>query len=301
MIEIYDFIKGSAVEIPAEPLSLALGNFDGVHLGHRALLDEAVKAASDTGCAGAVLTFDRNPSGAPALTPTVEKLRLFKKSGLRYAVICPFDGVRHLTAEQFVCDILVGRLGTRIAVCGFNHRFGHRGAGEPELLSRLMEAHGGSCRTVAPVLYGGEPISSSRIRTALAEGNIDDANAMLGRPYSIATEVVHGRALGRKLGFPTINQRFEAGQALPKRGVYSCRCLDMPAVCNVGVRPTVEDSDEVVCETHIIGYEGDLYGKKLRVHFLKFLRGEQRFDSLEALSAQLEKDIAAVSDCELND
>lgn len=295
MIEIYDFSKGSAVDLPAEPLSLALGSFDGVHLGHRALLDEAVESASALGLAGAAMTFDRNPSGAPTLTSLDEKLALFEAAGLKYAVICRFDRLRELEAEDFVRKVLIERLGARLTVCGFNHRFGKAGGGDPALLERIMRESGGDCRTLPAVLFEGEPVSSSRIRAALSKGDIESASAMLGRPYSICGEVVHGRALGRTLGFPTVNQRLDPERALPARGVYACRCLDRPAVCNIGVRPTVDDSQELLCETHIVGFEGDLYGSPLRVTLLRFLRPEMRFDSLDALRAQLALDIEALN------
>ena len=296
MIEIYDFVKGSAVDNPAEPLSLALGSFDGVHVGHRALLEAARTAAAECGAVPAVWTFEKSPSGAPELTPKAEKLRIFAALGMRYAIVCPFEEVKSMPAKEFVSELLIGRLGVRAAVCGFNHRFGRGGAGDAALLERLMRESGGICRIIEPVTYGGAVVSSSRIRTALAEGQVEEAAAMLERPFALCAEVDHGRKLGRRLGFPTVNQRFPRGHALPGLGVYACRCMGRAAVCNIGTRPTVTDSDEVICETHIIGYDGDLYGKELRVELLSFLRPEQKFASLEELSAQLERDINAASE-----
>lgn len=291
MVEIFDLLQGAPVMAPAAPLSLALGNFDGVHLGHRELLSKAKQAADNKGLLAAVWTFDRSPSGAPEIMGARDKAELFAELGMRYLIRCSFEAVRGMEPALFVRQILVERLGVRIAICGFNHRFGYRGSGGPELLRREMEAAGGECITVGAVEFGGEAVSSSRIREALAEGDIPLANAMLARRFCLKSEVIHGNEIGRTLGFPTLNQRFAPGAAVPKKGVYITRCLGRPSVSNVGTRPTVTDSAEVFCETHVIGLDSYLYGETVTVEFLQFLRPERKFESLDALGDQLRRDI----------
>ncbi|MBQ3100180.1 MAG: riboflavin biosynthesis protein RibF [Clostridia bacterium] len=291
MVEIFDLLQGAPALTPAAPLSLAMGNFDGVHLGHRALISEAVAAANEMGLLPAVWTFDRNPSGAPEISTPSEKAELCAALGVRYLIRCPFDGVRGTEAADFVNELLIGRLKVRAAVCGFNHRFGKNGAGDSDLLRRLMTESGGVCRVIEPVYYGGEPVSSSRIRSALAEGGVESANAMLGRRFSLSGEVTHGNEIGRTLGFPTVNIPVSAGAARLLSGVFVTRCMGLPAVSNVGSRPTVTDSSEIVCETHIIGYGGDLYGRTLKVEFLSRIRPEIKFASLDGLIAQLKSDV----------
>ncbi len=291
MVEIFDLSQGAPAIAPAAPLSLALGNFDGVHLGHRALLEEAKRAADGIGGLCAVWTFDRNPSGAPEISSPDEKAELFAELGVRYLIRCSFDEVRSIEPEAFVRDILIARLGVKVAVCGFNHRFGHRGSGDPSLLVREMERAGGRCVTVGAVDFEGDAVSSSRIREALANGDMRRANAMLARPFRLRAEVTHGNEIGRTLGFPTINQRFDPRGAVLRLGVYATRCMGYPSVSNVGTRPTVTDSREIVCETHIIGFDGRLYGDTVTVEFLDFLRPERKFESLDALRDQLRLDI----------
>lgn len=290
MLEITDLSQGAPVIAPAAPLSLALGSFDGVHIGHRALLEETKRAAAEKGLLCAVWTFDCNPSGAAGISSDKEKERLFASLGMRYMIRCPFEEVRRLPPEEFVRSILAERLGVGVAVCGFNHRFGHMGAGDPDLLTREMAKTGAETRIVDPVMYKGKAVSSSRIRTALADGDIESANAMLARPFALTAPVIHGNEIGRTIGFPTVNQHFAPGRAVPKQGVYACRCMGAPAVANIGTRPTVTADGEVVCETHIIGYRGDLYESDVTVEFLAYLRQERKFPSLAELSAQLERD-----------
>ena len=290
MVEIIDLLQGAPVSHPEAPLSLAMGNFNGVHLGHRALIEQAV-AAAGTDALPAVWTFDRNPSGAPELSSAAEKEELCALLGVRYLIRCPFDEVRGMEAADFVRKLLIDRLGVRSVACGFNHRFGKNGAGTPELLCRVMEEIGGSCRIVGAVELGGQPISSSRIRTALAEGDVQTANAMLGRRYSIRGEITHGNEIGRTLGFPTVNQRPCGNRAPICPGVYVTSCMGIRSVTNVGCRPTVTDSGELVFETHIIGFEGDLYGQVLEVEVLCRIRPEIKFASVTELADRLQCDI----------
>ena len=285
---IFDLDRGAPVSSPEAPLSLALGNFDGVHVGHRELI---CAAGEYTGAALSVFTFSANPFGTPYITTLDEKLKLFARLGVRYALICDFDEVASLSPAGFT-DLLCG-LGTVNFVCGFNYTFGAGACGNAETLDQLTRERGAACRIVGRVTLNGETVSSSRIREMLASGDVEGAAEMLGRRFSYTYPVVHGNAVGRLLGYPTINQRVDPGRAALRRGVYACRCLGCPSVTNIGVRPTVCENGELICETHLIGYKGDLYGKEISVEFISFIRDEKRFDSLDKLKAQLKADAAA--------
>ncbi len=289
-------------ELPKEPCVLALGFFDGVHRGHRQLLEAAICEARSLGVRSGVFTFADNKASPyksrARLGESDERLRLLAESGVDDIYLADFGEVADTSPKDFVNETLQNKLSVRTAVCGFNFRFGKDAAGDADALRALMRRGGGDAIVLPPVFFGEQPISSSAIRTALEDGDIESANAMLGRIFSINFPVLHGKCLGRHLGAPTINQYFPEGFVLPAYGVYHCECLVdgilYPAVTNVGVRPTVSDAGAVSCETHIIGYRGWLYGKRIRVFFLRRLRPEMKFDSVDALKKQITKDIDEV-------
>ena len=282
---------GAPAQSPNAPLSIALGNFDGVHLGHAKLIGAAAQAARRIGAKCAVWTFTANPFGAPYLTSLEERLELFESLGADIAVVCPFEEIRGLSPAGFVD--LIASLGAVRCTCGYDYTFGAGAAGGVDTLRALAGGRGMECDVIGRVcLPGGETVSSTRIREYVAAGDVRAASEMLGRPYSFTYPVTHGNEIGRTLGFPTINQVFPADRVQPRRGVYVCRCLGRPAVTNVGVRPTVSDAGEVICETHIIDYSGDLYGKSVKVEFVKFIREERKFSSLSELKEQLARDAA---------
>lgn len=292
----------------------ALGFFDGVHLGHRQLFLAAVAEAArrGEGTVPAVFTFSddvrRVKVGAARLTDFETKLSLIEAAGIRRVYVADFPSVAGLSPEEFVSEILVRRCGTVFAVCGFNFRFGHRAAGDAALLSELMRASGGDAAVIPPLYLGDMVISSSAIRAAIEAGDMPRAAAMLGRPFSLTAPVLHGRGFGHTAGVPTVNQVFAESGILPKSGVYACRVrfadgASALAVANVGVCPTFGGDGDVHCETHLIDYAGDLYGERVTVEFLRYLRPERRFESPEALYAQVRNDIEdarkAVSDSSL--
>ena len=203
----------------------------------------------------------------------------------------PFDEVRDMSCEAFVSQVLVGTLNVACAFCGFNFRFGKMGAGNGETLAALMSANGRSAAIMPPVNLGGEPVSSTRIRAALAEGDMALANSLLGRNFGFVSEVLHGKALGATLGFPTANQRIAHGAAAPRRGVYASLCIidgkKYPAVSNIGVRPSTDSHGEANCETNIIGFSGNLYGREIAVYPLAFIRPERRFSDTAELTAEV--------------
>ena len=294
ILKIIDLKSGGEIAATDLPLACAIGNFDGVHIGHRKLIEAAVgycRAHSSTKCA--VFTFESNTSGAPFIVSHEEKLKIFAECGAEIAVTVPFDEVRGMSCESFVSEILIDMLNVACAFCGFNFRFGKMGAGNGETLAALMESHGRSAAILPPVNLGGEPVSSTRIRVALAEGDMALANSLLGRNFGFVSEVLHGKALGATLGFPTANQRIAHGAAVPRHGVYASLCIidgkKYPAVSNIGVRPSIDSHGETNCETNIIGFSGDLYGREIAVYPLAFIRPERRFSGVAELTAEVLK------------
>lgn len=304
-----DFPGLSLLSLPSrEPLAsvsrtiVCLGNFDGVHLGHLALLREAERLREEVfpGAALGVFCFSEPPSSffpggaVPRLNTLDEKLSLFGQSGIGFAALGDFPSLRDLTPSEFTREICEKRLCAQALVCGFNFRFGKMGAGTPDDLKAIFP---GLVSVVPPVCLDDLPVSSTRIRESIQSGRVDDAARLLSRPFSLTSPVLHGKALGRKLGFPTVNQVFDPRSVLPRLGVYVTRCeIDgktYKGITNVGNRPTVDQSDAPVnCETYLIGFSGDLYGRELRVEFLRFLRPEIRFSDTEALAGQIALDLA---------
>lgn len=266
---------------------ILLGNFDGVHRGHAALVRESRRIA---GTDGQVLayTFRELTGSALRLTDSVQRERLLLLAGADSVTEDSFERVRMFSPERFVTQVLCGMLHGDACVCGFNYRFGCGGKGDAALLCRLAEEARMTCRVVAPVTEGDLPISSTRVRGVLEDGRPEEALKLLGHPFSYRLPVLHGKQIGRTIGIPTVNQRIPAGFARLKNGVYAsfCRAGDTwyPAVTNVGSRPTVNrDGTDITCETHIIGFSGDLYGSMMEIFFLSYLRDERKFPSLDAL------------------
>lgn len=304
-MDVYNLHTMQKEEGVSSPLSVALGNFDGVHVGHAALITRAVEIAKARGIASAVWTFADgadalpNKPAANAITTTEEKLMLIAALGVDYAILESFERVRGYSPERFVKELLIGKCGAVCAVCGFNFRFGAGGLGTGDTLAELMRPY--DCIVVPPVYADGIPVSSTGARLLIEAGDMEGAARLLGRPFSIDFPVVHGKKLGRTIGIPTINQQFPDGHVIPRSGIYACNveigAERFPGVANVGIRPTIaEDSHTVNCETHIIHYTGWLYGENIKVSFFKRLRDEIKFDSIDALRAQIERDIAGTLD-----
>ena len=283
------------------PSAIALGFFDGVHLGHQAVIGRAV-AHREEGLAPSVFTFTMGAEGPAGkrghtylMTPE-ERYASMERLGVE-RIFCPdFSQFRGMSPREYVEELLVGRLRAKVVCCGEDHHFGRDAAGDVTLLRELCGPLGVRVEVVPPVLLeDGSRVSSSAIRAALREGRPAAAARMLGRPFGFDQRVVHGKALGRKLQFPTINQQLPAGITLPAQGVYATAVRVegrfLPGVTNIGPQPTV-DGNRVLAETYIIGYQGDLYGEMIWVGLLEYLRPVQRFPSLEALQTQLERDTA---------
>lgn len=288
---------GSPYSDVQKNLTIALGSFDGVHLGHAALLNTAVKNAKENNRCSAVWTFVESPSVLPekngmrSITTLSDKIELFASIGIDYVILSKFSDVRLFSPEKFVKDILIDACGAKAVVCGFNYTFGKGGLGTPKLLKDIF---GDECKVLSPITVDSVPISSSLIRSLIENGDTENAAKLLGREFFINSPVVHGKALGRTIGLPTVNQNFPPELIIPKHGIYASRVIiDGKAyvgVSNVGIRPTVDDSNKVNCETHIIGYDGWLYGRKIKVGFSKRLRDEMKFPNIELLKEQIEAD-----------
>ena len=287
----------------AGPSAVALGAFDGIHLGHRAILGTAVALARQGKIRALACTFDRHPmevlqpDRAPMpITTLEERLELIAGTGIDTTVVIPFTpAVASVEAKAFVQDVLIGTLQAREIVVGFNHRFGRGARGDAQFLESLAAPLGFRAHIVPALLVDGVAVSSSEIRAALQRGDLPKAERLLGRPYSIRGEVVRGAGRGRTLGFPTANVKTERPLGLPV-GVYVCRLLvgarQHQAVVNVGYRPTFGETDLSV-EAHVLDFAGDLYDQRVTLTFLRRLREERKFPSVDALKEQIALDVAA--------
>ena len=284
---------------------LAIGNFDGMHLGHQAILRAVAQRATECGAVATALTFDPpprkvlRPESAPQrLSTNVQRMEWFGVGGLEAAVVMPFTmELARLSPEDFVVEILLRDLHVRAVLVGENFRFGHRQAGDVKLLRELGMRYGFDVVVIPPVIYRGEIVSSTAIRKAISTGGVTHAARLLGRPFVLTGEVVSGTGTGRRFTFPTLNLAPEQ-ELLPARGVYITRTrLDGEtkshrSVTNVGMRPTFNGSALTV-ETHLLDYSGEVPGKRIEVRFWKRLREEKKFSGPEDLRAQIAKDIAS--------
>ena len=292
---IYKLPECRVIDKLPEGCAIALGNFDGVHRGHQKLFE----FAGEKGHKKTAWTFTslaKPGVSVPYLTDMRSKLEYFIQYGLDYAVFEDFDAIRNIAYDEFIKEYLVDTLKPARVVCGFNFRFGRGGLGTAEKLKEVLPQYGVDIDILQPVLHNNKVVSSSSIRSAVLIGDMEEASDLLGHPFSLKLPVVEGKKLGRKLGIPTINQNFPNGHIVPKNGIYACSAFvdgkKYIAVTNVGVRPTVSDEFSTVnCETHIINYNGDLYGREVKVDFYKLLRDEMKFDSIDSLTTQINKDI----------
>lgn len=287
------------------PVYLAIGIFDGVHRGHHALIAEAQADAEEAGGTAVVMTFEPHPMmffqrvEAPLrLSSPRHKEVLLGRLGVTHLAVLPFEAARAgQTAEAFVAELMEGCRPLGGICVGAEWRFGKGRAGDVALLGRLGGERGFTVDGIPSVRLGGEVISSTAIRLAVARGDLQFAALALGRPYSILGEVVQGRRAGRALGFPTANITTDGFQ-LPPDGVYAAVVRtdgkSFRGVANLGVRPTFSDGGRRVLEVHLLSFDGDLYGRELEVEFIGFLRGERKFASADALKAQIALDVAAV-------
>ena len=279
----------------------AVGNFDGVHLGHQVIFTETVATADKMSTHGLVLTFSSHPASIlepdrkPGIVMTLkDRLHFASQLGIKAALVLPFDRrMAALAAEEFVERVLVGALGVCAVVAGENWRFGKNRMGDIDQLARLGKKSGFAACGVPPVSRGDEPVSSTRIRDSLARGKVELARKLLGRPHFVRGKVVSGEGRGRDLGFPTVNLDC-GGVVLPAKGVYSGAFTSEgvlgPCAVNVGTRPTFGSGQQTV-EAHLIGVEGDYYGRQVTLSFLTRLRDEVSFEDEISLKNQISRDV----------
>lgn len=294
--------KGIEDKLPFSSTVLALGTFDGVHIAHRRLIDEAqaLRLRLSASAVGA-WCFVKSPAsfirGIDILTLTEkeDKIRLLLDAGADFVVCAEFEDFRTMSAEDFVREVLISTLGCIGAVSGYDHRFGHMGRGNSSLLEAIFGKE--NTVTVPKVTLDGEEVSSTAIREHIKNGEIEIANAMLSRPLSFTSPVLSGKQLGRRLGFPTANQPIPQGLSSIRHGVYATRCIfedgqSYIGVSNIGVRPSIRSGDDhsVNAETYIIGFDGELYGSMLTLELCAYLREEKKFCSLDELTAAIEQD-----------
>lgn len=286
----------------AERSAVALGYFDGLHLGHIGVISAAL---SQSGLKSAVFTFNCDttlPKFARRedIISFENKRELLAKIGVDYLYAPDFAAVSELSAEEFVRDILVGRLNAGFACCGTNFRFGKNGSGTPELLEEIGKKYGMRALTVEDVCHEGVMISSTHIRELIRNGEIEKANELLGYELCYRLPVVWGNQIGKTLLFPTINQIIPDTNVIPRFGVYkSFTEIDgkfLRSITNIGIKPTIDDRRDgngAVMETHIIGYDGFLYGQRISVSLCSFIRPEKKFSGIAELKAQIAADIEA--------
>jgi riboflavin kinase/FMN adenylyltransferase len=294
---------------PPEGTAVTIGVFDGVHLGHRHVIGELRRIAAELGSKSAVVTFDQHPasvvrpdSAPQLLTDLEQRLELLASTGVDYALLVRFDEKRSKeSAEDFVRRELVDCLQAKAVVVGADFHFGHGRKGDVALLRSMGEQHGfevDGLELMASAAQGAQVVSSTSIRAALARGDLEAANRLLGRHHEVRGVVQTGDKRGRELGFPTANVAVTADTQLPADGIYAGWYVrpdgtELPAAISLGRRPTFyDDQPYSLLEAHLLDFDGDLYGEAARVRFVTWLRGEAKFGSLEALVAQIEADVA---------
>lgn len=285
----------------ANRTAVALGNFDGMHVGHMAVL-EAAKSFESEGLLPVAVLFDEHSlkaitGKAPAMLMTVtERNRIINENGLRIETLV-FNEIRDLSPSAFVEKILVGRLGAAAVCCGYNYRFGKGASGTAQTMGEICGRLGLQCRVSGEVDVDRCAVSSTKIRGFIENGEIEKANKMLGRPFGFSSRVIDGDKRGRVLGFPTINQIIPEELAMPRFGVYQSVVTvngeKFKGVTNVGRRPTV-GTEKILSETHILDFDRDIYGENVDVRLIKFIRPEKKFSSFDELARQIKSDAKEV-------
>ncbi len=300
-MQIYDVKYPISIPQNRHDIVLAIGYFDGVHLGHQQVIKAAKERANLLGIPCAVMTFHPHPREVlgqqafpHAVTPINEKMLMFKELGVDESYIVQFDKIFSTVSPKHFIDEVLLPLGVKAVVIGFNYTFGHKGAGTVEQLKRYSEGRY-IVDVVDPVLIEGEQVSSTLIRERLLNGGVDSVSTLLGRPYKIRGKVIRGEGRGKKLGFPTANIMLSDSYYIPRTGVYAVKVKShghgYEGVMNVGYKPTFHrDETDISLEVHLFDYHADLYETQLEIEFISYLRGEKKFDSIELLVEQIKKD-----------
>ena len=304
-MEVISGIEKSDIKAPT---GIGLGNFDGLHVGHMALVNTLINESRLNGLDSMIYTFTKHPENilrkklfTPLLTTCGKKIRLLGETALSYLYFDEFDeNYSRMKPESFVRNILVGRLKMRLAVAGFDYRFGYRGEGDANLLRELGRLYNFKVIVIPPIKIDNQTVSSTLIRECVAKGDMENVFKLLGRHYSITGEVKDGRKVGSKIGFPTANLHPEDFLILPHKGVYITKTLMdgkfYPSLTNVGLNPTFGDVERISIETHLLDFSRDIYGKDIEVFFLSKIRNEKKFKSKEELIGQINRDIASAKE-----
>ena len=279
---------------------LTIGSYDGLHRGHQEIIRRVIERARERDGEALMLTFEPHPAKIlrpeqplPLITPYRKKVALLEEMGMDGVIILPFDeGLSRMSAEEFIREIIHGKIGPELIIVGYNFTFGHNREGTPSTLREWGKGLGFEVEVVSPLKEGPEVVSSTRIRELITEGRVKEANSLLGREFLIIGQVVRGKGRGRGMGFPTANIEPEQ-ELLPARGVYAALVSwgegTRYGVVNIGMRPTFGEEDLTV-EVYVLNYRGDLYGKELKLGLVDRLRGEKAFSSAEELSRQIALD-----------
>ncbi len=281
---------------------LAIGAFDGLHKGHQLIINEAIKEAKENNYPAAVLSFHPHPleiipgkNPPPSIVSRKQKISILEEMGIDYYFEQEFNQeFASLRAEEFIKNILLDKLKVNTVVVGDDFRFAHKNEGNVEILKEMGELHDFKTKIISQLHASDDRISSTRIRNLLKKGKLKKALGLLGRPYQMCGEVVHGKKIGRKLGFPTANIKLETNYALPPEGVYAAKVKfdgkEYVASANLGYNPTF-NNENISFEVYILDFEGDIYGKRICVDIIEFLRDEENFNNKEELIEQMNKDI----------
>ena len=284
-----------------EPTVVALGNFDGIHKGHQEIISRTVKEAASAGLKSGVFTFSNHTSSVLENVPPVknilypdQKISILEEMGVDYMFNIPFTKeILTMTPERFIDEILVDKFNIREAYCGFNYTFGYKASGTPEVLMHEGLKRGLGIHVQEPYIIDGIVVSSTYIRQLIEEGRMEECTKFMGRMYSIDGEIVMGNKLGRTIGFPTCNTVVDETMITPPNGVYITICtiegVRRPSVTNVGVKPTIGKYEKNI-ETHIFDFDEDVYGKQIRVDFIKHTRPEMKFNGIDELKKQIQSD-----------
>lgn len=295
-----------------EETAAAIGKFDGFHRGHQKLLGQ-LKQQQEKGLRSVVFTFVPSPAAffsrepMRELSTLDEKRRIFENAGVDYLIEYPFyQEIADMEPQTYIKEVLVDRIHAKCVVAGEDVSYGRRGAGDYQLLQKMAPAYGYQVILIDKVLYGGKEVSSTYVREEVGKGNMELAAELLGVPYHVSGEIIHGKKFGRTIGMPTVNLLPPQDKLLPPKGVYysyaylhskagdkSYDGKKLPAITNIGTKPTVDHHSVMGVETYLYDFDGDVYGEDMEVYLLKHKRPEMRFDGVDALKAQMEADIAA--------
>ncbi len=295
------YVSNNETDFPAlNNTAVALGTFDAIHKGHKTIIEDAVRYAKENGLTSVVYMFKNMPKEVieclriPSVNTFEQRIRILEKMGVDVVVAEEFtEEFSQISAEDFVTEYLVKKIGAKYVVSGDNYHFGRMGKGNVDFLADFISHYGVKTKYISCIMADGERISSTRIRKCLEEGKVEEAEKLLGRYYSIYGRVLNGNKIGRMMNFPTANIAIPKNAISPKYGVYITRTIIdgrvYMSLTNIGGKPTVEENAECV-ETHIMDFSGDIYDKEVEVEFVKYIRGINKFSSVDELKKQLEKD-----------